>query len=116
MNSIRISNSNSGQLENEFCHILILNAAKMAPINGKSHVSVPGSMYDACTVTTRHGLNVATLMMDEVQVFGCQSPAVRDKGRETKGIKASVVLSQRRWNRNNVVVSAVGFPRTGIPL
>lgn len=88
----------------------------MAPMKGKAHVSVSGSMYDACTDTTRDDLNVVAVMMDEVQVFGRQSPAFRDKSREAKEIKVSVILSQRRWNRNSVVVSAIGFPRTGIPL
>lgn len=60
-------------------------------------------------------LNVVAVMMDKVQVFGRQSAAFRDKGGEAKEIKVSVILSQRRWNRNSVVVSAVGFPRTGIP-
>lgn len=84
----------------------------MAPIN----VSVPGSMYDTCTDTTRDDLNIDAVIMDEVQVFGRQSAASRDKSQEAKEIKVSVILSQRRWNRTSVVVCAVGFPRTGIPL
>lgn len=88
----------------------------MAPINGKAHVSVPGSMYDTCTDTPLDDLNVVAVMMDEVQVFGRQSPAIRDKGREAKEIKVSVIFSRRRWNRNSVTVSAIGFPRTGISL
>lgn len=73
-------------------------------------------MYDASTDTTRDDLNVVAVMMKEVQVFGRQSPAFRDKEREAKEIKVSVILSRRLWNRSNVVVPVVGIPRTGIPL
>lgn len=41
-------------------------------------------MYDASTDTTRDDLNVVAVMMEEVQVFGRQSPALRDKEREAK--------------------------------